>query len=409
MNITECTDPQALINFSQTPEGKLDENSIYRRLVEITPIFKDEDTGMWFITRWEDCSSLFQSENFIAPNLIHNDPRYDSSPTLQFLAKTLPFQNPPYHAKIRSQIQKTFSRPVLMKLNEFVGEVIDKAINSLADKGEFDVVEDYAAKIPSTVICNILGIPEGDHELFGGWLAQQFRVITPIPPPDEVLNEVDESTRQLVHYMSGLVEQRRAEPKADIISEMVRIQETMDDPITTEEIIVTATVLLAGGSDTTKMSISLGAKVLLEHREQMLRLVGVQDSTLERTCFEEILRIGGGVLWGNGRKALEDSVIAGQDIKAGEIVVPVLASANLDANKFEKPMQFKIDRHPNQHLAFGGGIHVCIGNMMARMIGGRAVMALVRAYPDMVLLDDKPDVRTDLVSLRNLNSLRVKK
>jgi cytochrome P450 len=220
-----------------------------------------------------------------------------------------------------------------------------------------------------------------------------------------LLDETDASAQSLTDYIEALIEERRREPRTDIISELVKAQTNAADPLSLREMTVTTTILLAGGSDTTKTAIAIGLRQLIEHRDQAQRLLA--DPGMAGSAFEEILRTTGAVLVANSRKALEDVEIAGQRIAAGEFVVPVLTAANFDPEKFTDPHRFDIGRQPNPHLSFAAGVHVCIGNMMARKVGSRAILSLLQAFPNLKLLDDGRDVNVYLPAMRGLNSLRV--
>jgi cytochrome P450 len=399
------TNPQELLRHAHTLRGKREPQVIYDQIRALTPIWRDEDSGMWYVFRWSDVSEVLRSPAYGAPGLIQRSPRFATSSSLQFLADTLSNIDPPHHTRLRGQIQRSFSQPVLKRSAAYRDSVIQEAIASLRKRESFDVVADYAALIPNTVICELLGVPRADHVRFGGWLAAQFRLLSPLPPSDALLDEIDGATTALVDYMAELIEIRKLAPQEDIISELVRLQPQLDEPMTLREMIVTSTILLAGGSDTTKTAISMGVRALLENPAQCARLVG--DPSLEQSMFEEVLRVGGAVLLSNPRKALVDTQIAGQSIRAGEFVVPVLVAANHDPDRFTDPMSFDIGRKPNLHVAFGGGVHACVGNMLARAVGTSAIATLLRAFPDLRMLDDGRDVATDLIALRGLKSLRV--
>jgi len=398
-------DPQTLLRHAMTVEGKREPNQVYGWIRDQVPIWRDSDTGLWYLFRWADCDAVLRSSNFGVSGMLEMDPRHRTSSSLRFVSETLSNLNAPGHTRIRSRIQKSFSVPVLKKSEAYVREVIEAAIDALRGRDSFDVVTDYAAQIPNTVICELLGVPRQDHHLFDKWLADQFRLLSPTPPSDTLLAETDRSTDELLAYIEALTEERMREPREDLISAFVSAQAEHDDPLSLREMVVTTTILLAGGSDTTKTAIAMGVRQLIETPEEYARLVA--DPSIDGKAFEEILRFGGAVLLANTRKAHADVEIAGERIAMGDIVVPVIAAANFDPVKFVNPQQFDVGRSPNPHLAFGGGIHVCVGNMLARMVGTIAVPRLIRAFPAMSLIGDGRDVNLNLFALRGLNSLPV--
>lgn len=397
--------PQQILASIRSPEGLRNPQLAYSRLREAAPVYRDPESGLIYITRWADCDRVLRSNDFTAPHLIENDPRFGDSPSLQFLATGLPNLDAPKHTRFRREVQKSFSVPVLRKSEAFLRELVADNVAVLKDPTRFDVVGDYASAIPSTVICVLLGVPVEDRDVFGGWIADQFRLLGPGRIPDETLAEVDATTRLLIAYMSDLIERRRREPQVDIISGLVASQDAAADPMTMTEMAVTASILLAGGSDSTRTSIATGVKFLLENGDQLADFLG--DPSADAAMFEEVVRLGGAVVLANLRKAAADTEIGGETVRAGELVVPVIAAANVDPQKFEHPMRFDIRRKPNPHIGFGGGIHVCVGNMLARMVAPVSIAALVRAYPDMQLTGESVDTST--MALRSLGSVMVEK
>lgn len=397
--------PEQILEFARSPEGIANPQGAYSKLREIAPIYREPGTGLIYITRWADCDRVLRSPDYTAPHMIENDPRFADSPSLQFLATGLPNLDAPKHTRFRREVQKSFSAPVLRKSEEFLRALVAENVSDLRDRQSFDVVTDYAANIPSTVICVLLGVPLEDRDVFGGWIADQFRLIGPDRIPDETLAEVDATTRLLLDYMGDLIERRRRDPQIDIISGLVAGQEASDDPLTVTEMAVTTSILLAGGSDSTRTSIAMGVKLLLENPDQLAAFLA--DPSTEAPMFEEVVRLGGAVVLSNLRKAVADTDIDGELVRAGDLVVPVIAAANVDPAKFEDPMRFDIGRKPNQHIGFGGGIHVCVGNMLARMVAPISISGLVRAYPDMKLSGDVRDAST--IALRSLGSVVVER
>lgn len=397
--------PQQILAHTRSPEGIRNPQVVYSQLRETAPVYRDPDTGMIYITRWADCDRLLRSPDFTSPHLLEKDPRFADSPSLQFLATGLPNLNAPVHTRFRREVQKSFSVPVLRKSEAFLRDLVAENVASLRDSSRFDIVTDYATAIPSTVICVLLGVPVEDRDVFGGWIADQFRLLGPERIPDETLAEVDATTRLLLEYMGDLIERRRREPQIDIISGLVASQDAADNPMTLTEMAVTASILLAGGSDSTRTSIATGVKFLLENEDQLADFLA--DPSADGSMFEEVVRLGGAVVLGNLRKATVDTEIGGAPVRAGDLLVPVIAAANVDPAKFEDPLRFDIRRKPNSHIGFGGGIHVCVGNMLARMVAPIAISKLVRAYPDMRLAGEMRDAST--MALRSLASVWVER
>lgn len=398
-------DPHELFKLASTPEGKQDPHRLFSRMRAQTPQWREPNSGMLYLLTYRDCQEAMRSPSFGAPDLLRQSLQFSTSPSLQFLADALSNLDPPRHTRIRSQVQRSFSVKVLDRSREHVESLVATRIEALEGVQRFDAVADYAARIPADVICTMLGVPREDQASFLSWLAPQFRLLSPTPPTEQALAEANDATQALVDYVQALVERRRANPGADLLTELIAVQESSDDPLSLRELTVTLAILLAGGTDTTKTAISVGLQLLLEHPEQAQLLR--KSPELMRPAFEEIVRYSGAVVIANSRMAREDTVLSGTPIRAGDYVVPVLAAANRDPVRFADPERFDISRHPNPHLGFGGGVHVCIGNMLARMVGQIAIPALLRAMPDLELERRRRDVDLQLPAMLGLKSLWV--
>jgi cytochrome P450 len=405
MDIDNSSDPQELLRLARTPAGKREANRVYARIRSLTPLWRDPDSGFWFVFGWEDCNGLLRSSQFTAAHKFELHPRFSRSASLQFLSSSLPSLDPPAHTRVRSIARGSFSAPVLKKHESHISTVIDAAIQNIRDRPSFDVVEDYATVVTRTAIWELLGIPPSDHARLGCWLGEQFKLLSLPQPTEAEMDRIDAAAQSMLDYFSDLIEKRRREPGADIVSSLLSASGNSADTLTLREMTVTVAILLGGASDTTKTAISSGIRLLLAHPDQLRRLLA--DRSLEMPAFEEILRIGGSVVLGNLRKTAAEVEIAGERIAAGQLVFPVLAAANHDPAKFDDPHRFDIARTPNPHLAFGAGIHACIGNLLARTVGVRAVAALIRAFPTMELLEDGCEANASLVTLRSWNKVPV--
>lgn len=401
-------DPAKIMELMMTLEGRRSPHALFSHMRDIAPVYRDPNSGMIFLHRWADCDQVLRSPRFGGQNgRLQSHPSYPSSDALQLIAGNLAFKDPPDHTRLRNFAQRAFSRPVIEGLRGYLLDLTQQVLDRLEPLDEIDVVNDFAIQIPPAVICHMLGVPTEDRPLFESWVADQFRLLTPTPTTPEVLAEVDGTTRQLVAYMSALIDERRAAPRDDLISALIAARGTDGDQMTQHELVAMATMLLGGGSDTTRFVIAMGIRGLIRDPEQaeLLR----EDPTLDAKAFEEFARLYGPVVTANSRKSYDDVEIGGVMIKAGEWVVPQILAANTDPATFRDPMRLDIRRHPNPHLAFGGGAHACIGMMMARMIGPVAIGSFTRRYPRLTLVDEHLDINPQLFALRGLNSLRVRK
>lgn len=401
-------DPVAILRLLETPDGKRYPHALYSRLREIAPLYRDPVSGLVFASSWAAADQVFRSPRFGGQEgRLQADPRFGGSDALQLIAANLAFRDPPEQTRLRQYAQKAFSRPVIEGMRSYLFQLTNEVLDGLVERDTFDIVHDYALRIPPTVICHMLGIPPEDRLTFEVWVADQFRLLSPFPIPDDVLTEVNVSTVKLVAYTTDLIAQRRRAPSNDLVSSLLQARDSEGREMTPHELIAMTLVLLAGGSDTTRFVIAMASRALI-----LEPTMGDQlrtDPSLDAKAFEEFCRLYGPVMVGNLRKSYDDVEIDGFQIKAGEWVAPVILGANLDPAVFANPMALDIRRQSNPHLAFGAGAHACLGMMMARMIGPHAIGALARRLPRLQLLDDGLDVNLNLFALRGLNSLRVKK
>ena len=405
--MTGSDEAQTLIALLDTPEGKADPFPLFRRLREIAPVHRDEQAGLWRLFGWEDCNRVFRSDRFgqgTPGGRLRADPRFEGSATLKTMAENITMLDPPEHTRLRALVQRAFILPSVERMRGYVQELTRTLLDELEGRAQFDVIADYAARIPNSVICEMLGVPRADHRLFDKWLADQFRLVRPTPAPDELLADTDNSTRALEDYLTGLIDERRRAPREDLISALIAA-ETEGDRMTHREVVVMIGLLLAGGSESTKTVIALAVRNLLLDPAQLARLRA--DPALDRTAVEELIRFDNPIVMANVRLSFDDAELSEVRIAAGEAVVPMVAAANRDPAKFEGAEQLDLGRTPNPHLAFAAGVHQCLGVALARLEAGQAIGALVRRFPNLQLVDEAPDVNLNLASLRGLNSLRV--
>ena len=392
----------------QTPEGKRDPFPLYRRLREAAPVYRDPQSGLWHMLRWEDCNRALRSDRFgqgTPGGRLRMDPRFERSATLQTMAENLTALDPPGHTRLRALVQRAFILPVVERMRGYIGELTARLLDELEGGAEFDVVADYAARIPNTVICEMLGVPRADHVLFDGWLADQFRLVRPTPAPDDLLATADASTLALEAYLGGIIDARRRAPREDLISALIAA-EADGSRLTPRETVVMISLLLAGGSESTKTLIAMAVRNLLLHPEALARLRA--EPALDRTAVEELVRFEGPIEVANVRMSFDDAELSGVRVPAGDFVAPVVLAANRDPDKFAAPDALDLARSPNPHLAFAVGAHMCLGVALARLEAGHAIGALVRRFPRLELTATAPDVNLGLASLRGLNSVPVR-
>ena len=308
----------------------------------------------------------------------------------------------PDHTRIRSLVNKAFTARRVEGLRPHIQDVVDGLLDAVAARGEMEVIADFAYPLPATIICELLGVPLQDRDVFQGWA----RDLAPIldftaSPDDQTLQRMEASAAPFVAYMAQLIEDRRREPGEELLSAMIQARDA-GDRLTDDELLSSALLVLGAGFETTMNLIGNGIYLLLKNPDQLRLLQG--DSSRIVGAVEEVLRVEGPVLL-TSRVSLDDAEVAGVCTHARQQGIVMLAVANRDEQVFANPDSFDITRSPNPHLTFGGGPHFCPGAALARLEGQIALGSLVRRFPDMSL-SAEPEWRATTV-LHGLKSLHV--
>jgi cytochrome P450 len=267
-----------------------------------------------------------------------------------------------------------------------------------------DLIEEFAYPLPVRVICEMLGVPVKDHERFKAWGLDIARGLDAImlPPDSEVGQRSVAGRRGLAEYFRELIAERRAAPRDDMLSALI-VAEEAGDKLNEEELLATCILLLVAGHETTVNLIGNGTLALLRHPDQLQKLR--ENPGLIVTAVEELLRFDGPVQR-TARIPSEDITIGGRTIPKGEMVMPFLGAADRDPAQFPDPDRLDITRADNRHIAFGMGIHFCLGAPLARMEGQIAINTLLARLPKLALATDRPQFRQSL-TLRGLQVLPV--
>ncbi|MFG2996903.1 cytochrome P450 [Streptomyces sp. NPDC048340] len=287
--------------------------------------------------------------------------------------------DPPHHTRLRRLVAREFTARRMEAMRPRIQQITDELLDAMAARPErsADLIKSLAFPLPMTVICELLGVPDLDRERFRYWSNE---VVAPTP------GALDNNAHQhLSSYLAELVEAKAKAPGEDLLSALIRTRDEDGDSLSPDELIGMAFLLLVAGHETTVNLISNGVRALLAHPGQLAELRGDFDGLLDG-AVEEMLRYDGPVQNSTFRFAREDLEIAGTAIPAGATVLVSLAGADRDPARFADADTFDIHRAPQGHLAFGHGLHFCIGAPLARMEGRIALRGLLERFPD--LADD---------------------
>jgi cytochrome P450 len=383
------------------PEVHANPYPLYQRLRTQDPVHRSE-FGFWVLTRHAEVAAVLRDPR------ISRDPRRsapfqllrgDGQDPFEDGAPSMLFVDPPDHTRLRTLVNKAFTPIAIGRLRSRVEELTEQLLDRVTSTGELDLVEDLAYPLPVTVICELLGVPAQDQIRFRAWSGALVHLLDPLVATDTLQRALAARTA-LRTYLGGLVAQRRAHPADDLLTALVAAED-QGHRLSEPELVSMCLLLLIAGHETTVNLIANGTLALLTHPAQRDRLAA--DPGLAVSAVEELLRYDSPVQL-TARHVLADLEVGGQRVGEGETVLAVLGAANRDPAQFPDPDRLDLARSPNRHLAFGGGIHFCLGAPLARMEAQIALTALLRRFPGLALGEGPPTWR-DTVTLRGLASL----
>lgn len=373
-----------------SPEAIAAPYPAYRRLQAESPRFWNAERGIWVFTRHADVAALLahpslSAQKFSAQGLAP-ELRPEFGPLYEMLSRQMLFQDPPRQTRLRTLAAKAFTPRVIERLRTRIQGWTDDFLDTALAKGPLDVIRDLANPLPTTVIAEMLGVPPEDRNRFKRW-SDDFADFLGTDGGDWERSRLFlPGIYHLMDYLHGVVERTRSGPGDDLLSALIAAEE-QGDKLTEEELIANCLLLLVAGHETTTNLIGNGLLALLSHPEQagLLR----QNPALLPTAIEELLRYESPVQW-TSRIPKETVTLDGTRIEAGQFVMLGLGAANRDPAQFTDPDRLDITRREGRHLAFGLGVHYCLGAALARMEGQIALGTLLRRFPRLRLAEDEP-------------------
>lgn len=347
----------------------------------VYPHAAPDGRAIWYVTRYDDVVAVLKDDAAFCKNPANVELTADRtdlrrpvrSSGLNFNDNML-FSDPPDHTRLRALVGQAFTPRRVAAMRDRVRETAEALLDRLPADGSADLIAAYARPLPVIVICDLLGIPAGDRDTVSDW-SQAI-----ISPGSRGLNYSARKrmVRAFVHYLRDLFARRLADPRDDLISALVRAEDA-GDRLSEAELLSMVALLLVTGHETTVNLIGNGALALLRHPEQRARLC--EDPGLWPGAIEELLRYDGPVETSTTRWVRRDTTFRGYAMRAGDLIRPVLASANRDPAYFDRPDELDVGRADNRHLAFGLGAHYCLGAPLARLEGAVALEAFFSRRP----------------------------
>ena len=372
----------------------------YTKLRERDPMHRSSLTGAWVLSRHEDCDAVLRDHKRFSNDARNaNDPANDVAGNLEDTHSML-MLDPPDHTRLRSLVSMAFTPKALEAWRPRIEAIVDRLLAEATSEGEVDMLEALAVPLPTMVIAEMLGIPTDDLPQFKLWSDHVSRTLEPTITPDE-LKLAQQSNKELAAYFEGIIEERRTDPRDDLVSQLIAAEEA-GDQLAHDELQVTLRLILIAGNETTTNLIGNGLLALLRHPDQLERLR--QEPELMETAIDELLRYDSPVQT-DGRTALEDIEWNGELIKQGQQVFLLLGAANRDPAEFPDPDRLDISRGSKRHMSFGRGIHHCLGAPLARIEAQVALEKLLERYESLELAGE-PRFKDHIV-LRGLRELPV--
>lgn len=358
----------------------------YARMREDDPVFRqpglDGETPIWFVTRYEDVVSLLvDDERFVVdPALAMTDAELEEwrassvVPDDDRINRNLLALDGEDHRRLRRLVTRAFTPRMVEQLRPRIQEIADQLLDRVEERGEMDLVDDYAFPLPITVIAELLGIPPEDQDRFRVW-SNAF--VSPALT-DEAKAQFALHVEEFLAYLHELFARRRAEPRDDLVSALVRAEEE-GDALTEEELSSMAVLLIVAGHETTVSLIANSVLTLLAHPDELER-IREEPEALPK-AVEELLRFESPVERSLTRWAATDVELGGHTIRRGELVIAVLGSANRDPARFAESDSFDLGRSDTKHVGFGRGSHYCLGAPLARVETEIALRTLFDRLP----------------------------
>ncbi len=376
----------------------------YHTLRAMVPVWQSP-LGMWIVTRNADAALVLKDKRFgkdYVGNITRSyGPEAINEPARASLGRTMLVLDPPDHTRLRGLVTKAFTARRVEEMRPRIAAIVDQLIDRVAGQGRMDVISDFAHRLPIIVICDMLGIPEEDHEQFFAQSRVNGRLIDPVPMSREELDIANANTMATNAYFESLFERRRREPKDDLITKLVQAEEA-GDRLTTEELTANVGLLFAAGHETTANLIGNGLLALHRNPEQWEMMKA--DPSLIPNAMEELLRYDSSVQL-TGRTTNAAVELSGVTIPAGQSVVCFLGAANRDPEVYVEPDRLDITRKEIWPMSFGGGIHHCLGAQLTRIEAQEAFGGLLRRLPGMTLPEKEAPQWRRSFTLRGLTTL----
>jgi cytochrome P450 family 142 subfamily A polypeptide 1 len=353
-----------------------DSRSVYKWMRANEPVFRDRN-GLAGAATYQAVIDAERAPEFFSNARGIRPDHEDALPMMIAM-------DDPSHLVRRKLVNSGFTRKRVKDREQSIGVLCDALIDAVCERGECDFVWDIAAPLPMAVIGDILGVLPEDRQMFLRWSDDMVSFLSSTTAEQDMQVTMDAFTAY-ADYMTSMIAARKVDPTDDLVSVLVHA-EVEGETLADHEIVTEVLLLLIGGDETTRHTLSGGTAQLLRHPDQRKQLAN--DLTLLPNAVEEMLRWTAPVK-NMARTMMSDVEFHGAQLKEGEKIILLFESANFDEAVFGDPDNFRIDRYPNNHMAFGFGTHFCLGNQLARLELSMMQERLLQRLPDMRLASEE--------------------
>jgi cytochrome P450 len=368
-----------------SPLFKADPFATFAQMRRNAPVYAHhapDGRVMWYVTRYEDVTAVLHDNEHFVKDIRQASPpqavRRTTAGIQQLINENMLFSDPPDHTRLRALVNQAFTPRRVEAMQPRVQAIADRLIDAVIAQGEMDVMAAFALPLPLRVITEMLGIPSADQDEVCDW---SQAIISP-GSRGLTYNLRRRKVRALVDYLQRMFAARQQHPQDDLVTALVQAEEA-GEKLSETELSSMVALLLVTGHETTVNLIGNGLLALLLHPEQVT--LALASERAMATAVEELLRYDGPVETSTTRWVAQDVVFRGQQMRRGDVMRVVLTSANRDETQFVSPHQLDVQRTDNRHLAFGLGIHYCLGAPLARLEGKIAFETLFGRLPNLRL------------------------
>ncbi|WP_028778961.1 cytochrome P450 [Shimazuella kribbensis] len=371
----------------------------YKKLSERNPVVYDENfmqfygtKGGWHVLRYDDVQTILSDYETFSSQVM---PQIDENP----LTRGIQSSDPPFHRQLRMLVAKAFTPKAINDMKPWIEQITNELIDKIIDRGEMDVTSDIAIPVPIQVIAKMIGVPFEDQAKFKEWSV----TILKQPTDEEGVAVFLQCQKEMGAYFFHLIEQRKQQPKDDLVTHLIQA-EVDGQKLSANDLLAFLMTLLVAGNETTTNFINNAILTFMEFPEVQEHLTSHPEDIPK--ALEEVLRYRSPVQYVN-RVAAKDVILRGQQIKKGDHINLWIGAANRDESVFPNADQFDFNRTNLKHIAFGHGIHFCIGAPLARLQASIALKIMLERMGQFKLKDNKEPVMNPTVVVYSIKELPV--